>query len=405
MEMGDKFDKPLQEEAMKFINRALEREPEEVDLLITRAQLRVFSEDIEEAIKDATEALRIEPNNIVALTIRASLYADQEMLDEAYDDVNQILKIRPLTENAIRLRGIILSQQGKFDAAIEDFVLLSNSDRQNTFYRRQLALLYNANDEPSKAIRIFNGLLRSVPKTAWEDQPEPLQISMIFQRAAALRGRGDARLSKGAHKEAVSDYKESLELYRKINELEAKLNVEQPTPMDDGVLNNLAWVLATSPDAEVRDGKLALEYATQAAELTEFKEAHVLSTLASTYAEIGDFENAIKYIQDAIEINRIQGEKAKDKTSTDEQKESLQKEYESYQDKKPWRELEDVEAEKRARQAKEKEATKSPDDASGEDETAPSEKDTDSDQSDDTTDKPDQKDQESEDKNSEGDKN
>ena len=70
---------------------------------------------------------------------------------------------------------------------------------------------------------------------------------------------------------------------------------EWQAPEESGLLNNLAWVLATSPNDKVRDGKRSIELATKACELTEYKEAHILSTLASGYAEEGDFETAKKW--------------------------------------------------------------------------------------------------------------
>ncbi|MEM9941741.1 MAG: tetratricopeptide repeat protein [Planctomycetota bacterium] len=352
MDLGPRFDDSLQTEAIKFIDKALEKDPKSVDLFIVRAQLQVYAEKIDEAISDATKAIEINPKSVQALMIRASMYSDQQQLDKAFDDVTQVLKIRPLTESAVRLRGIILSQQGKFDAAIDDFVLLSNSDRENTFYRRQLAMLYNANDEPSKAVRIYNNLLRSNTQDEWEDQPDEIKLILMRQRASTLRGRGDARLSKGSHEDAIEDYEEALEIQVSIRDLEKKLELDV-SPADDGVLNNLAWVLATSPKDDVRDGEAALKYATEAAEVTKFQQAHILSTLASAYAEQGDFENAIKYIKDAIEVNRKESEGAVDKIANEEQRQSLQLEFESYQKKKPWRELEDVELAKKEKEKQE----------------------------------------------------
>ena len=65
----------------------------------------------------------------------------------------------------------------------------------------------------------------------------------------------------------------------------------------------------------------------------EYKEAYILSTLAAAYAETGDFETAIKWSTKAVEIGE-----AKDK-------DELQKELDSYKNKKPWRELKDEDAE------------------------------------------------------------
>jgi hypothetical protein len=64
--------------------------------------------------------------------------------------------------------------------------------------------------------------------------------------------------------------------------------------------------------------------------MTDYKEAHILSTLASGYAEIGDFETAIKWSTKAVELGE------------GEMKDQLQQELESYQQSKPWREKQDT---------------------------------------------------------------
>ncbi|HEX3447805.1 MAG TPA: hypothetical protein VHS97_06100 [Isosphaeraceae bacterium] len=56
-----------------------------------------------------------------------------------------------------------------------------------------------------------------------------------------------------------------------------------------------AWILSTCPDANHRDGKLAVESATRAAELTNWKNPFVLSTLAAAYAEAGNFASAVRW--------------------------------------------------------------------------------------------------------------
>jgi tetratricopeptide (TPR) repeat protein len=64
-------------------------------------------------------------------------------------------------------------------------------------------------------------------------------------------------------------------------------------------LNNLAWLLSTSPDPRVRDGVRAVELAEQACSLTGSKIPVLLGTLAAAYAEAGRFSEAITAAQRA----------------------------------------------------------------------------------------------------------
>ena len=47
----------------------------------------------------------------------------------------------------------------------------------------------------------------------------------------------------------------------------------------------LAWLLATHPDARVRDGAEAVRHGEQACKLTRYREAMLVGTLAAAYAE------------------------------------------------------------------------------------------------------------------------
>lgn len=84
-----------------------------------------------------------------------------------------------------------------------------------------------------------------------------------------------------------------------------KISAEQTEPIDiapdsAAAWNARAWLLATSPDAEVRDGAKAVEAAKRAMALDP-KKGFYPATLAAAYAEAGDFEQAVRCQQEAMQ--------------------------------------------------------------------------------------------------------
>jgi len=97
---------------------------------------------------------------------------------------------------------------------------------------------------------------------------------------------GNTYLQTARMKEAVAQYNRALEI----------------NPIDTEVRNNLAWVLATCPDAEVRDGIRAVEIAERADSLTSNKNPVISATLAAAYAEAGRFDDAVKAAERALQL-------------------------------------------------------------------------------------------------------
>jgi Flp pilus assembly protein TadD len=90
-------------------------------------------------------------------------------------------------------------------------------------------------------------------------------------------------------------------------------------------LNNLAWLLSTSPDPNIRDGPEAVLLAKRACILTQTNDPVKIETLATAFASAGDFGQAVKWAQTATTVALAHGQ-----TNIADQSMALQKLFRSH---------------------------------------------------------------------------
>jgi tetratricopeptide (TPR) repeat protein len=296
------------DQANKFLSKRIEADPEKGDNYRLRGRINLAQRKNEEALADLTKAIELNNKDFEALLYRGQLYFSMEENEKAKRDISDSLLIEPDSVQGVLMRSVLAAGENRFADAIRDMELLVRVDPTNQGWLLQLASYYLSDDRPRLAIKVMDDLVKK-DKTAWR----------------AFRLRGDAKLSISEHKEAIEDYR------RAVKAMESKDQKEdQPEDEDkSGLYNNLSWVLATSPTDELRNGKEALELGLKACEASDYKKAHILSTLAAAYAETGDFEKAKEWAEKAVEVGKSEGS---------EQLGQLEKELESYKANKPWRE-------------------------------------------------------------------
>jgi len=84
--------------------------------------------------------------------------------------------------------------------------------------------------------------------------------------------------------------------------------IASSAPDSAALLNELAWLFATHPDAALRDGRRAVQLSERACALTERKQPMLLATAAAAYAEVGNFPEAIATARDAFSLARSNGD-------------------------------------------------------------------------------------------------
>ena len=123
-----------------------------------------------------------------------------------------------------------------------------------------------------------------------EKQPVPDALA-ILQRAVAtdphdLEARkllAFAWLKTGHVRDGIGEFREML----------------RQDPNEPVALNSLAWILATHPDAAIRNGPEAVKLAEKVVAQQEGDQPKLLDTLAAAYAETGQFREAVRTAEKA----------------------------------------------------------------------------------------------------------
>jgi Flp pilus assembly protein TadD len=173
--------------------------------------------------------------------------------------------------------GEIKLQEGQFGTAIERFKLAQKIDPRIMGIHLGWGRALLAQNHADDAVTEFRTVLNADPKNY-----------------EAHRYLGDAYVLIGRNGPAAEEFHASL-----------AAQANQPE-----VLNNLAWIRATDPRAELRNGTNAVILAARACELTRGSQPAFLGTLAAAYAEIGNFDEAVKWAQKAHDVAAADAEAA-----------------------------------------------------------------------------------------------
>ncbi len=216
--------------------------------------------------------------------------------------------------------GMFLMERGQLDAALTHFetALQIRSSTAHAHYALTLALIHSdiadvfaregqldeamphlrqaVDLQPDYANAHYNLGSVLIQKGLVDAAIEEWQKALVIQPndAGTQTNLGDAFAQKATFREAISHYEKALLI----------------DPDSIFALNNLSWVLATAPDASVRDGARAVELARKANEHSGNANAIFVRTLAAAYAEAGHFPEAIEIAQRASQIAASEGKPA-----------------------------------------------------------------------------------------------
>lgn len=244
-----------------------------------RGVTRGFMDELDSAMKDfdATLALPDASRKYQALALagRASVRSYRGDNDGALIELNRAIEIKGNLVDLWDYRALAWARRGEFEKAIADSEeALQQQPGYPHSYRARAIVLYLMGD--------FQKCLKYYDRALKLNLSEP-----DLNSALILSQRGFVRFQFGQFAQSLSDFEMAIQRNPKCATAHA----------------GLAMLQSTCSDAKYRDAESAIRHATKACELSDWKRGRYLIALAAALAESGQFEDAVKRLHQAGEVD------------------------------------------------------------------------------------------------------
>ena len=296
-------EKNLYEEAERYFRQALRLKPGFLEAQSNLGLALTEQHRYEEAEQELQEALRIKPDYSKALYCLGHLYYEMKKPAESEEYFHRAILAEPTMVEAYYDLGTLLLEQNRRDEAIKCYRFALSLRPDYALANSNLAKILAEDGKLDEAIRLYERAIKASPQLA----ELHFNLALGYRRAGRLDDAirqfrktielkpsfAEGYLELGRTLAGTQRYGEAIETFRHGLEVE-------PRHMVMG--NEMAWLMATAPEAKLRNAPQAIQIGERLAELTGRKEPKPLDTLAAAYAEAGRFDEAVATAREALAL-------------------------------------------------------------------------------------------------------
>ena len=272
------------------------------------------------------------PDNARAQCNLGTALAGSGRSDEAFAHFQKAVAVQPDYAEAHCNVGAGLVRHGQVDEAIDHYrkAIELKPGFAPACYNLGLALA--GRGQIDEAIALYQKALEARP--AFVEAHTSLGMALAgsgrFEEAIAhFRTALEVQPDYAGAREDLADTRSQWEGIRKW--LAGRRELLRRRPDDVALLNETAWVLATNPNASIRNGAEAVELARRAVQLSDRRDPAILDTLAAACAEAGRFSEAVTTAEQALALTSSQN----NNTLAD----AIRARIRLYQDNSPYRDI------------------------------------------------------------------
>jgi len=223
------FKDRMYDEAVRFFNEAIQKDPNNADLYRDRARAHLALQEYSQAVGDCSAVIKLKGDVQSAHIDRAAAFFYLGRFDRAVDDYDDLIKAQPNNADAYFGRGLANFKLHHYEEALADYQKVVDLKPEKEMLYQYMANVQVEQGDYLTAVNYYGKALRVNPSDAnacymrgvtesklkkFTEAARDLSkaISLLPGRIEFWNDRGYTFLQQGRYKDAIEDFATALEL-------------------------------------------------------------------------------------------------------------------------------------------------------------------------------------------------